>query len=319
MPVQQEVETYRLDVHEVEPDAPGMTYQENMLFSWYDLDKGVAGSASVRAELNNSVTIWSGVASENGLRYRLNRAGVPNEPHNHTPERHGGGPIAFTGGDTFGFEHHDDDVDIALKLHEFYPPLEPWGDDQIDQVQAAAGHLETSGRVTGTVRVGDETFEIDGLGYRDHSWAQANMALVRSHAWVAGTFGPDLSFSGIVYQGIGGAYMRGASIVRDGVKILADKVDIIIHQECDGISNRGGEMTLYLPNDEKITIVAEAFDGFVFEMGPMAIAESMCRARIKGTNRVGQCNFEGGPAHERTRAITDAFNAVAIDGISRRP
>jgi len=310
--------TFRLDVHEPEPDAPGLTWQENMMFNWYDLDRGVAGSHSVRLEMNHAATIWSGVTTEAGLRYRLNRQGVPIAAHDHTPERHGAGPLAFVGGDAFGVEHHDDDVDVSLRLDEFYAPVEPWGDGQIDLVQQAAGHLETAGRVRGTVRVGDETFEIDGLGYRDHSWAQANMALARSHAWVAGTFGPDLSYSGIIYQGVNGAYMRGGSIVRDGRKILAEAVDIVIYQECDGISNRGGEIRFHLPGGEVVEIVAEAFDGFVYEMGPMAICESMCRGRLTGTDRVGQCHFEGGPAHERTRPVTQAFRGIVQDGITRR-
>jgi hypothetical protein len=310
---------YQLDVHDVQPDEPGLTWQENMMFNWYDLDAGVAGSCSVRLELNNTATVWSGVTTEDGLRYRLNRSGVQIGPDDHSPLRHGAGPLAFVGGGSgFGFEHHDEDVDVSLSLEEFYPPLEPWGSDQIGNVQRATGHLETAGRVTGSVRVGDRSFEVAGLGYRDHSWAHANMGLARSHAWVAGTFGPELSFSGIIYQGVSGAYMRGGSVVRNGEFVLADRVDIVMWLECDGISHRGGELTFHLPGGESIEIVAEAFDAFVFEMGPMAISEGMCRARVKGTDLVGQCNFEAGAAHERTRPITQALRAIAVDGISHR-
>jgi hypothetical protein len=60
----------------------------------------------------------------------------------------------------------------------------------------ARGHTEQHMRATGTVTVGDETFEIGGgLGLRDHSWGPRYWQNVWWYRWLTVNLGADLGFA----------------------------------------------------------------------------------------------------------------------------
>jgi hypothetical protein len=296
-----------------------MTWQENMYLSWFDLDQGIGGAHSVRLELNNSGTAWSGLTTTTGQRWRTNRSGIALTAADHTVDRLGAGGVAFVGGPSFGVDVTDDDAEVKLWVDDLYEPLHPWPERARRTVQREAGHEEAAGRIRGSVRLGDAKYDVDALCYRDHSWAHADMSLIASHVWVAGTFGPELSWSAIIYQGVGGQYMRGGSVVRDGELCYADEVDIVTWLEADGVSHRGGQVTLSLPGGEELRITAEAEDAFVFEMGSLVVAEGLCRASVPGRRDTGFCNFEVGTGVGQWRApITHALRAVTQDGLSQR-
>jgi hypothetical protein len=60
----------------------------------------------------------------------------------------------------------------------------------------ARGHTEQHMRSTGTVRIGEETFEItNGLGLRDHSWGPRFWQNVWWYRWLTVNLGPDLGFA----------------------------------------------------------------------------------------------------------------------------
>jgi hypothetical protein len=57
----------------------------------------------------------------------------------------------------------------------------------------ARGHTEQHMQVTGTVAVGDETFDItSGLGLRDHSWGPRYWQSIWWYRWLTINLGPDL-------------------------------------------------------------------------------------------------------------------------------
>ena len=60
----------------------------------------------------------------------------------------------------------------------------------------ARGHTEQHMASTGTVTIGDETFEVDGaLGLRDHSWGPRYWQAVWWYRWLTVNLGPDLGFA----------------------------------------------------------------------------------------------------------------------------
>jgi hypothetical protein len=60
----------------------------------------------------------------------------------------------------------------------------------------ARGHTEQHMRSTGTVRVGDDSFTIDGaLGLRDHSWGPRYWQNIWWYRWLTVNLGPDLGFA----------------------------------------------------------------------------------------------------------------------------
>jgi hypothetical protein len=88
------------------------------------------------------------------------------------------------------------------------------------------GHFEQTGRVTGTIRLGTETFNVAGFGVRDKSWGPrdwgAGVAPVAAPAtggkavgpapfvnWFSMNFGADLALGGAAVRGADGT-MRGS-------------------------------------------------------------------------------------------------------------
>ena len=53
------------------------------------------------------------------------------------------------------------------------------------------GHFNQHTSVTGTMAVGDESWEIDGLGWRDHSWGPRYWQAIWAYRLFLVTFGPD--------------------------------------------------------------------------------------------------------------------------------
>jgi hypothetical protein len=56
------------------------------------------------------------------------------------------------------------------------------------------GHLDMTGRVTGTLTVKGREFEVDSIERMDHSWGPRNPMNLKSMYIVSATFGPDLAF-----------------------------------------------------------------------------------------------------------------------------
>jgi hypothetical protein len=80
------------------------------------------------------------------------------------------------------------------------------------------GHIDEVGRVTGTVRVGDRTYEVDGRGSKDHSWGVRDWGKPKGWRWVDMLFedGPELTvwratFDGSNWLDDGAIYLEGAA------------------------------------------------------------------------------------------------------------
>jgi hypothetical protein len=60
----------------------------------------------------------------------------------------------------------------------------------------ARGHYEQLIAGTGSIRVGDEEWQIDGFGLRDHSWGPRYWQAPWYYRWLTANFGPDFGFMG---------------------------------------------------------------------------------------------------------------------------
>jgi hypothetical protein len=57
----------------------------------------------------------------------------------------------------------------------------------------AKAHYEQHTAVTGSIRVGDEVIDLDGLGLRDKSWGPRHWQAVHWYRWLPMVFGPDFA------------------------------------------------------------------------------------------------------------------------------
>ena len=68
------------------------------------------------------------------------------------------------------------------------PPREAPGEE------FAKGHYEQLVAGTGTIRVGDEEWDVDGYGLRDHSWGPRYWQAPWYYRWLTANFGDDFGF-----------------------------------------------------------------------------------------------------------------------------
>jgi hypothetical protein len=297
-------------------------WQESMFVVWYDRRRGVGGAHRVGQETTTGTcNLWSAIVTADGLRWRQDRDGMPIDPADRNKQRLAAGGTAFVSTDVngLGLEVRDDDASVDLAFESFYHPVPVWNSPEAEAVAQtiAPNHAESSGRARGTVRIGDEQFDVDALYHRDHSWGVRDWSTIISHRWFVGTFGPHLSFSGIVLQGPGYQWIHGGAIVRDGKVERAASVDIVPLVEADGVSHRGGTAVWNLASGESLTMRCTTTDGMIFRQKDFVLIETVCEVRLDGSDDVGFCNLEmsngiGG------RKISQALRAVTVNGLSRR-
>ena len=80
----------------------------------------------------------------------------------------------------------------------------------------ARGHYEQLGAATGTVQVGDEHFELNGHGLRDHSWGPRYWQAPWYYRWLTGNVGSDFGFMGSRIARRDGPGSRGGFVWSDG-------------------------------------------------------------------------------------------------------
>lgn len=180
----------------------------------------------------------------------------------------------------------------------FYEPR-GWAKDAsasgLNDTINSQGHLECTGRLTGSVTLNGEEVAIDALAHRDRSWGVRDIAMVRQHRMCTGTFGPGLSFATTVLQLANGHYHKAGFVVRDGVEEDIADVDILALVDADGVTVRGGQCRIMLGSGERLEIDCETVGGFAHIYGDSYLtSENLSVARWTGPEGVqtGFCDLE---------------------------
>lgn len=90
----------------------------------------------------------------------------------------------------------------------------------------AKAHYEQLVEATGTIRIGDEQWNIDGYGLRDHSWGPRYWQAPWYYRWLTANFGPDLGFMASRVARKDGPGTRGGFVWENGTMHLCDDVRI---------------------------------------------------------------------------------------------
>ncbi|MEZ5595858.1 MAG: hypothetical protein R3E84_05610 [Pseudomonadales bacterium] len=84
----------------------------------------------------------------------------------------------------------------------------------------ARGHYEQHMRGTGEIRVGDETFTIDGLGLRDHSWGPRFWQSIYWYRWLPMVFDESFAMMVSIVCRRPGEMHAGGMVLRDGEYVM---------------------------------------------------------------------------------------------------
>lgn len=90
----------------------------------------------------------------------------------------------------------------------------------------AKGHYEQLVEATGTIRVGEDTWQIDGFGLRDHSWGPRYWQAPWYYRWLTGNVSRDFGFMASRVARRDGPGTRGGFVWEDGTLHLCDHVEV---------------------------------------------------------------------------------------------
>jgi hypothetical protein len=302
-------------------------WQESVALAWWDDRAGIGGFTRIGQEVGQgSSTVWMGVVTADGRRFRYCESALPLSEADRNDDGvvagDGSTPVAAAlraeGGLHWRMDRPGLSADLALR--DFYPMTNLWtlGSRGSAAEQIAPHHWEASGRLTGTVRLGSSTYDVDALYHRDHSWGTRHWDTIRAHRWVAGTCGPELSFIALTWYSRDGRLGRDAFVNRHGESTMATAVDVVAWVELDGTSTRGGTLRLELEDGSTVALEAHAVDGIVSTHRGIACVDTISRVRTD-SGLTGFCDFE--TTHNSqlgTEPLALAVAAGLENGLSER-
>lgn len=222
-------------------------------------------------------------------------------------------------GDQVAYRWDEPECSADLRFEPFYAPLGfgiSAAEDDLHRT-VYAGHLECSGRLTGTLRIGDRSATVDALCHRDRSWGARRIDAVVTNRMFTGTMGPALSFAAIEIQTDAGPNRHGF-VVRDGVVTPCEDLVILPAIGLDGYSVDGGTCHLKLAGGEVLTLTAETIDGQLTPWDGYLSSEHLSIARCG--DLVGFCDNELTNNPRRGTADLPFLTHVdGGDGLSTRP
>lgn len=272
-------------------------WQESIVLGWADPQLEIGGFIRIGHQPNLGLTrSCFGVTSRNGLNYTRTGQDLPLDEGDRTHDTFTADKFQAA---TFGLRSSrwrakDENVDLDIQVTDAHPPYDFWdmtGTRNETSRVMAANHLQTGGTFAGTVRIGDEPLQqISGFTYRDHSWGPRYMdnpnADMYAAWWLVGSFGNDFTF------GVGGGRMRSgldsifAYVAKDGELDVAELEDAAVLMAFDGLSNRGGEITVNSKKFGRLTFVAEGYGNVWLELGSKHFEMAM-PCTIRCGDRVG--------------------------------
>jgi len=109
----------------------------------------------------------------------------------------------------------------------------------------AKGHYEQLNAATGTITVGDQAWEVNGFGLRDHSWGPRTWQAPWYYRWLTANFGGDFGFMGSRIARPDREGMRGGFIWDGERNIACHSFDISTDWTETGTYHRAIEATLH--------------------------------------------------------------------------
>lgn len=291
-------------------------WQDSTWLQWWDLEQRAGGVHRIGHEYNIDggpmVANWCNLITPAGIFKRVTY--LPLREEDKLPRGWGGGDATCTneivdGEHLWTVDVPESGVSARLVFTDWHGPFCGFPSAGRTAEDITAHHIDISGPVTGSITMQGRTFEVTGMGLRDHGWGRRDLGTMLSHRYVTGCFGPDLSFCAYaIHNGTNDRIETfGWSVQGDRV-IFATDVDIVAYTEVDSASTRGGHVRLALADGSVLDCELTAVAPGLASVFPSAFTNlnTLCRAEIDG--RVGTGHIEtsmnfhyGSRAPERMR------------------
>lgn len=130
---------------------------------------------------------------------------------------------------------HSEEADIEFVYEAFHPPYAYSSHRDGCPSYAANDRIEQSGKITGTLRIGDRTIEINTSGHRDHSWGRRDWDALHYYRWLQCQSTDRFSVHFWEFYALGRRQVRGY-VFKDGV--MAEITDLSVDWEGDKFLNQ---------------------------------------------------------------------------------
>ena len=287
------------DNFRAEPDG-GPKWQDSTWLQWWDLESGCGGVHRIGHEYGIDggpfVANWSNLVTPKGFFKRVTY--LPLREADKLKTGWGGGDDTCNN-EIINGEHiwniNDPSVGVSARLvftdyHGGFCGFPSAGRTAED---ITAHHIDISGPVTGAIKVPGGTFNVKGMGLRDHGWGHRDLGTMLSHRYVTGCFGPELSFCAYaIHNGVNDRIETFAWCVKGDTVVFATDVDIVVYAEIDSSSTRGGHIVLTLADGDVIDCELTAVAPGMVNVFPYSFQNNntLCRAECKG--KVGTGHVE---------------------------
>lgn len=181
----------------------------------------------------------------------------------------------------------------------------------------AGGHLECSGRLRGTIRLGTRELTLDALAHRDRSWGPRDVTRVAQHRMCTGTVGKAFSFAAFTLAFRPAGRHAAGFVVRDGVEEDVTGVRVIATLDNDGLTALGGETRLTLASGECVVVPCVAQQSFLHVTQGYVATDAISTFDHRG--EAGFCDLEiaNNPHHGSHVPGQGELDAIcATDGLS---
>ena len=229
-------------------------WQESYVLVWWDSINAVGGHFRIGHEPNQNggeANLWAQVHVPGKSYFRNSTLPIIDVDRFDNGLGAGNGALTFRYDGQCRWQLEDDDIKLSLALEDFHPAIDGYikdGEAKMGQIQSH--HVEVACRVTGEVTAKGKTYQIDGLGMRDHGWGPRDWSAIWAHRWLVGTFDRDNSFCAVSMHLSTDTIVRFGWVVREDKVIYADHTEIIAHILNDGATNAGGVLRMKLSTGE---------------------------------------------------------------------
>ncbi len=266
------------------PAGPDEAWQESVYLAWRDVHAGIGGQHRIGNELNReTANLWCGVYADSGARFRHNDEGVPLVYCERRPGLECGPQAMFHDGDVLRLVLDGDGCALDLVVHD--PPGSiSWIEKSANELEGRIyiDHYNGHCRVTGRATLDGRQYEVDAMGWRDHSWGPRLWDSIVCTRSLGGGFRSGLSFSLLTFLGTDGQLLRRGYVARDGKRIPMCVAELWVGIEEDGVSARGGELSCTIEDGSGYVFDFEVTGGMLGVTRERYGFESIVRVRTEG-------------------------------------
>lgn len=242
------------------PEPTPEAWQESCVVSWRDPEIGISANLHMGCEIGRGLSnVMVGVYSDTGCRYYYNAddlilTKVPKE------EGHGlcSGPLTVVhDGEHLRAIVETSECRVNLIIEDLFDDrVSPVGHDNDFAEQVAKNHFNVECRVRGSVDLGNNHFQVNGYGHRDHSWGPRTFEAGKSvvaYRWLAGGVKSGMTFSLYSLVTAEGSFARHGWVRINGERHDVSHTTVIQLME-DGISPHGAQTKIDMPDGNQLTI-----------------------------------------------------------------